>query len=363
MKYIAAVACIVALVFMGGCGVFSAHAVGGSFPAPNDPEYARQWALRPPDVEPFAQPYTRIDEAWSLVPPQAGKVRVAVLDSGFDMDHPDLAANINSDLAWNVSDDNDDVSVTPGYAASAHGTHVAGIFGAVTDNGVGVAGVAYNHAEIVPIKTSRVRTLPDGSKDLLPSVRDTAKGIDKAVELGCRIINISNGTYMDYDHPESAMLEKAVNDAVNAGAVVVSGAGNGLTDVTMYPSDYDATVSVAATTREGEHAIYSDTNAYKDIAAPGGGSDQRYGRCSYIYSTVPDGYGEKKGTSMAAPFVTGVAALMMAANPDITGEEVKSIIYGTATDLGVPGRDDEFGYGLVNAAESVRQAIAMKRKR
>jgi subtilisin family serine protease len=326
---------------------------------PNDPELWQQWSMQPPSPASLSQCYTRVDEAWSLVPLRAGRVRVAVLDNGFDLDHPDLAANINRALAWNVCEDNDDVSVTPGFSSSAHGTHVAGIFGAVTDNGIGVAGVAYNHAEIVPIKTSCVRTLPDGSKDLLPSVRDTAKGIDKAVELGCRVINISNGTYMDYGHPESKLLERAVNDAVGKGAVVVSGAGNGLTDVTMYPSDYEATVSVAATTKENGHASYSDANEHKDIAAPGGGSVKDGEPRSSIYSTVPGGYGNKRGTSMAAPFVTGVVVLMLASNPDLTSEHVRSILYSTATDLGEPGRDDRFGYGLVNAAAAVRQAIAL----
>jgi uncharacterized repeat protein (TIGR02543 family) len=366
-KYVRNVA-LVAMAFCVAMGLFSAPifatsraaspaglyatARAAAFTEPNDPKFSEQWVFKPYTFMGDAFPYTNIDKAWALMPASAQKLRVAVLDEGFEVDHPDLAANINKNLAWNTHEENNDVS--PEQGSRGHGTHVSGIFGAVADNGIGIAGIAKNLAEIVPIKTSYTHSNGQFGVDLA----ETAKGINYAVANGCKIINMSNGTYYSTGSRHTA-LDAAVANAISQGVILVAAAGNNNISDTIFPSDHNDVISVTAATQTSEKASYSDYNAQKNIAAPGGGQKEGSSIGKEIYSTVPGGYGEKHGTSMAAPFVSGVLTLMLAANPNLTVDEAKSILYTTAIDLGASGRDDIFGHGLVNAEAAVNKALEM----
>ncbi|MDR3070948.1 MAG: S8 family serine peptidase, partial [Propionibacteriaceae bacterium] len=262
-KLAGALAAVLAFgVFAGSSTALSAAAAPAvAFAAPNDKDFDKQWIFKPFE-DPYSSqlyPYTHIDKAWALMPASAKKLRVAVLDNGFDIDHPDLAGNINKSLAWNTFYENRDVSLTSG---SGHGTHVAGIFGAVANNGIGIAGIANNFAEIVPIKTVHI-----GSSDAQTGVTltETAKGINYAVQQGCKVINISNGTYYS-DGIRHAEFDRAIANAISKGVVIVAAAGNGNSTDLIFPSDHASVLSVTSATKTGSKAGYSDHNKDKNIA-------------------------------------------------------------------------------------------------
>ena len=247
------------------------------------------------------------------------------------------------------------VTTNPSHLAGdiGHGTHVTGIAAAVINNLRGVAGVS--NSKIIPVKVLG----PDGGAD-----SDVAKGIRWAAGLSvsgtttnpnpAKVINLSLG-----GPGKSFTLESAVNAAVNKGAVVLAAAGNEAQqgNAINYPAAYENAICVAATNRYDKWASFSNYNVYVDIAAPG----------SAIWSTLPlskdiddgvkDGYASWDGTSMATPFVSGVAALLIAAKSTITPSEIRSILQTTAVDLGTPGRDDYYGYGRVNSASAVEKAL------
>ncbi|MDR0357421.1 MAG: S8 family serine peptidase, partial [Clostridiales Family XIII bacterium] len=303
---------------------------------PNDSSFASQWNLS----RGFA---AKINEAWDVMPKSSAKVRVAVVDSGVDINHPDLKNSINSQLAYNVADKNRNVTDNAG-----HGTHVAGIIAAQTGNGLGVAGVSFNKAEIVPLKVFYKD--PDTGKH----ISDTGllvEAYSRIKSANCKVVNLSLGG----SEPDPA-LEKAINAAAANGVITVAAAGNdarlysGATPP-CYPSDYENVISVVATDRNNVKADYSEHNRYKDIAAPG----------SSIYSTALNGaYGYMSGTSMACPHISGVVALMLSINPSLSNDRICRILYNTSTDLGDKGRDDKYGYGLVNAEAAVKDSLALK---
>jgi subtilisin family serine protease len=286
---------------------------------PNDTLYAQQWA----------HPKINSPAAWDITTGDSSVI-VAILDTGVDLNHPEfqgrLVAGFNS-AGGSANDDHD-----PG-----HGTHVAGIIAAAGNNGIGVAGMAWQ-VRIMPIKV------------LDASGRGThsgiALGMDWAIERGARILNLSLG-----GTGSSSTLQNAVQRAHNAGVLVIASAGNcggtnfsanGCTSMNqpVYPAAYDQVVAVAATDSLDNRASYSNQGSYVDIAAPG----------SSILSTTPGGqYGNLSGTSQAAPYVSGLAALLWSVDPGRTANEVKRTIQNTAVDLGSSGYDIAFGHGRINA--------------
>jgi subtilisin family serine protease len=279
---------------------------------PNDPSYNNQWHL----------PKMNVDQAWDISR-GSSNVRIAVIDSGVDADHVDLASKLVG--GYNTIDNNTNTNDDDG-----HGTHVAGIAAAATDNGLGVAGVCAN-CRIMPIKAMNASGIGYTS--------DIAEGIRWAADNGARVINLSLSSTSN-----STAMASAVNYAFNKGCVIVAAAGNDGGNVTSYPAANDNVIAVAATDFNNNRASFSNFGSFVDLAAPG---------VSILSTTNDGGYGYKQGTSMATPNVAGVAALLLSFNSQLTPAQVEQTLKSTALDLGSAGRDDYYGNGLVNAFAAI----------
>ena len=295
---------------------------------PDDPHYpTSQWNL----------PQIRAPYAWAVSTGSSG-VTIAVVDTGVDIDHPDLAEKLTPGYDF-VNDDgcpDDD---------HGHGTHVAGIAAAATDNAVGIAGLSWE-ARIMPLKVL------DGSGR--GTVEDAVEAMVHAVDHGARIVNLSAGSTST---GAGAILQSAVDYVHDRGGIVVAAAGNcgdsnykangcSYMNQPLYPASGEHTVAVASTTSTDARSGFSNQGGYVDVAAPG----------SYIYSTYPDTYRTKSGTSQATPHVAGLAALVWATNPSLSNDQVAQVIEETALDLGEPGRDNAFGHGRIDAYRAVARA-------
>lgn len=259
-------------------------------------------------------------------------VKVAVLDTGIDYNHPDLDGNfVGGDNFISLDPDNHDP-----YDDSwnSHGTHVAGII-AAEQNGEGVVGVA-PEASLYAVKVL------DGAG--FGSVSSLIAGIEWAVANGMDVANMSIEVGMDF-----ASLEQACAAAESAGLLIVAAAGNTFGDEIMYPARYDSVIAVTATGKDDSILSFSPVGPETELAAPG----------DAIYSaTASGGYDFRTGTSQAAPHVTGVAALVLSSgfDQDLNGDgrvdqgDVRLQLSETALDLGDPGFDPVYGYGLVSAA-------------
>jgi PKD repeat protein len=255
--------------------------------------------------------------------PAGAGVKVAVIDTGIDYTHPDL----------NVAGGDSFVDYTTDYMDDhSHGTHVAGTIAAL-DNDIGVIGVA-PEANLYAVKVL------DSSGS--GSYSDIIAGIDWAVSNDMDIISMSLGGSTDYIY-----LQQACDNAYNKGVLVIAAAGNsgsydGTGDTVLYPARYDSVMAVAATDHYDERASFSSTGPAVEISAPG----------TYIYSTYPGGtYSYKSGTSMACPHISGIAALMISGNPDISNTEVRTILQQTTEDLGLDPTWQ--GFGLARADRAV----------
>jgi thermitase len=304
---------------------------------PNDPSYSKQWA----------HGVIQSPAAWGITTGSSDVV-IAIIDSGVDMSHSELASKLVAGHDF-VDDDS-----TPSDE-NGHGTHVAGIAAAVTNNGVGVAGMAWG-AKIMP-----VRVLDNKGSGYNSDITD---GITWAYQNGADIINMSLGgiTY-------SQAMQDAVNAAHAAGSLVIAAMGNCRTsssacptaNPTQYPAAYSNVMAVAATDNGDSYAYYSQYGAHCDIAAPGG-ELTGYHDPNGIYSTMPTyavylttyygytiNYDYLQGTSQATPYVSGLAALVWSMAPAMTNDAVQNLIEQTADDLGTVGKDQNYGWGRINA--------------
>ncbi|MDR1088547.1 MAG: S8 family serine peptidase [Coriobacteriales bacterium] len=299
----------------------------------------------------------KAQQAWD-VRRTNGDVTVAIIDTGARLTHDDLKANLAKDsngriLAWDTQSGKYlEISGREGYGDDyGHGTHVAGLIAAVADNNILGVGSSFN-AKILPVAISR-----PGSGGLCTTA-DMAKAYNYILSLpssvNVRVINCSMGSY--YTPGVNDVLRVAVQKAAQKNILTVAAAGNGndavsptsYTDL-CYPSDFGEVLSVVAVDKYNERAYFSNYNQHKDIAAPG----------ANIYSTWNSsdrGWKAGSGTSMSCPIVAGTAALLFAENPSLTADEAWQILCGTASDLGTPGRDDYYGYGLLNAEAAVNAA-------
>lgn len=253
-------------------------------------------------------------------------VIVAIIDDGIDVYHEDLDNNIVRpfDIVHGSS---------KAIPVGEHGTHIAGIIASEMDNYVGGSGIAPK-TKIMPINVFE----GDGAY-----TSDIIKAIYHAVDNGADIINMSLGSYY-----YSWLYQDAIDYAHDAGLVIIAAAGNDATNHPSYPAAYDNVVSVASTTPWDSPSYFSNYGSTIDLSAPG----------SYVYSTLPyDMYGEMSGTSMAAPVVAGIAALVKANEPSLTGDQIVKRLIDTADDLGAKGKDEDYGYGRVNAAAAVNTSM------
>jgi hypothetical protein len=259
-------------------------------------------------------------------------VIVAVVDSGSGP-HPDLAENLLPGRSFSGSTETingNDID------SSGHGSHVAGIIAAVANNGIGGSGVAPN-AKILPIQVLDQAGQGDA--------RDVAAGVRFAADNGARVINLSLG-----GATESSSLTQAITYANDKGVLVVAAAGNGgAADKPKWPASLDLTLAVTAVDQANNATSFDQRGDYIDLSAPG----------ANIVSTAKGDYVTLSGTSMAAGFVAGAAALLFAAEPRVTNAQVRDILLRTATDIGEPGRDVTFGAGLINMVAALAELQRM----
>lgn len=323
----------------------------------NDPHFAKQWALQKIGAQ----------EAWATA--DGTGTLIAVVDTGVDLGHPDLSSKIvdlpDSDFvdpqgtcAKAAGKDGAKTCAQDGSQdRNGHGTHVAGIAAALTGNGVGVAGTAPG-AQILP-----VRVLDDEGEG---TTRRVAGGIRYAAEKGADVINLSLSFLTgEGEANELVGLMKPIHEAIafatSQGAVVVVSAGNDSAPVCAQPASARSVLCVGATDSRDLRAWYSngDATTMKNyLVAPGGAGLtcdgeilSTYLRGAETYCSGDDGYDGGSGTSMAAPFVSGVASMLV--EKGLTNTEVISCILRSTEDLGTPGRDAVFGYGRLDAAEAV----------
>ncbi len=274
-----------------------------------------------------------LDHSWGVTRIGAGLVhtfpntgagiKVAIIDTGIDCSHPDLAANCRGGYDFVNGDDDpmDDHS---------HGTHVAGII-AARDDAAGVVGVAPD-AELYALKILDASGSGDDS--------DLIAAMEWAITHSVQVVNLSLGTSAD----PGFLVRQVFDKAATAGIVTVAAAGNSdffglIGDTVQWPARYESVIAVGATDSADSLAYYSSTGPEVELAAPG----------NSIYSTVLNGqWASKSGTSMAAPHVAGTAALILAAGY----ADVRGRLAAAADDLGLPGRDTWYGYGLVDADEA-----------
>ncbi|MDP2692984.1 MAG: S8 family peptidase [bacterium] len=269
----------------------------------------------------------RIDAELSLN--TGAGIKVAVIDTGIDADHPDLAVNIKGGINF-VAKGRRGADPSKWDDDNGHGTHVAGTIAGV-NNTIGVVGVAPN-AQLYAVKSLDSR----GSGYL----SDIIAGLEWAVANNMDVVNMSLGTTSDIQ-----AFHDAVDATYSAGVVLVAAAGNSgdgdpNTNNVEYPAKYLSVIAVGATDISDGSPYWSSDGEEVEVSAPG----------VNIYSTYKGGvYATMSGTSMASPHVAGVVALLLESNPLLIPADVRSVLQTTADNLGAPGRDNVYGYGLVDA--------------
>lgn len=280
---------------------------------PNDTYFSSQWGMAK----------VQAPQAWDITHGTPSTV-IAILDTGIDLEHPDLAGKVISSINFTNSP-------TANANGNIHGTHVAGIAAALTNNALGVAGLGRD------CSLMNVKVLGDDGYGYYSWI---SEGIIWAADNGAKVINLSLGGTAD-----SSTLEDAVNYAWGKGSVVVAAAGNNGSTSNFYPAYYTNCISVAATDDNDTLASFSNHGSWVDVAAPG----------TAIYSTVPNAlYDYASGTSMACPLVSGLAGILFSVSTDVNGDnrvndEVKASIELNSDNLGI-----DTVYGRINAYKSVQ---------
>jgi subtilisin family serine protease len=325
----------------------------------NDPCAGNQWGIV----------NVKAPQAWSVA--RGAAVTVAVVDTGSDFEHPDLAPNLvglaGSDMTRNTAyvcpfqkaPKKAKTSSAVAQDDNGHGTHVAGTIAAATNNGVGVAGVA-PAAKVLPVKVLDA----DGSG----SDSGVARGICFAADHGAKVINLSLG----FDPVGSILVTTLGNDTDDAisyayarGSAVVIAAGNETFPACDFPASHTKALCVGSVDRRDTHSWFSNFGTNVGVVAPGGLGSVFCNDDEDVWSTIwagsdfdcgDNGYEALAGTSMAAPHAAAVAALVAsrhgaAATPDFIYAKLKQ----TADDLGTPGVDPVYGYGRVNAYRAVTE--------
>lgn len=339
-------------------------------------EYAeplpRRYCTSIPNDSLFSQQYhlTNIhaNEAWDVLPASTNPILLAIVDTGVDYDHVDLRENMfinpgevgkdnqGRDKQTNDVDDDKNGFIddwhgwdfagmgdgkTPDndpYPGNAHGTHVAGLAGAIVNNKIGVAGVC-NHIRLLPVKIG-------GDPTFLTGVIRSYDGVAYAAAMGASVINCSWGGPMN-----SQAEQEVINTAIASGSVVVAAFGNDGAEAAFYPAAYQGVLSVAAVGSDDRRSIFSNYHATVKISAPG----------TYILSTFPyDDYATDDGTSMSSPIVAGTVAMVRLMYPELTPEQAIARVIATADNIEAKNTNrpwsGKMGWGRVNTLRAVSDA-------
>jgi len=283
---------------------------------PDDPYYPNQWGL----------PAVDAPEAWEMTTGSSG-VTIAIIDTGIDATHPDLAGRIvpGYDFVNRDSDPSDD---------HGHGTRVAGIAGANGNNATGVAGFNWG-AKLMPVKV--LNSSGSGYNSVI------AEGITYAADQGAQVINMSLG-----GSDPTGTLAAAVEYAYGKGSTLVAASGNSGTETLMHPAAHEKVIAVGSLRDATNQSAFSNYGSGLSLVAPG----------ENIYSTrLGGGYTSSSGTSMSAPFVAGLAAMLSGVNPSLSPAQIQDIMEQTAVDLGDPGFDIRYGYGRISTAAAVSAVL------
>jgi subtilisin family serine protease len=283
--------------------------------AANDPSYSSQWHL----------PKIQSTQAWDISTGRRDDI-IAVLDTGVSYNHPDLSGKVLQ--GYNFVSGNNNAADDHG-----HGTLVAGAATASSNNGVGVAGVAWKNL-ILPVKV--LDASGSGSHSAI------ANGITYAADQGARVINLSLGSSSG-----SRTLENAVKYAWGKNSLLVAAAGNNGNNVLFYPAAYANVLGVSALNSNDLLPSWSSYGSHVSLSAPG---------VNILTTHIGGAYGYASGTSLAAPLVSGAAALVIGTKPELFNSEVRQILENHATDLGTAGYDQYFGHGRVDAFAAVKAA-------
>jgi subtilisin family serine protease len=316
---------------------------------PNDPEFADQ----------YAHQLIQMEDAWEISTGSRDVV-VAVLDTGVDVNHPDLKDNMwtNADeipsngldddgngyvddvYGWNFGGDNNDVTPELSfryYSVAGHGTEVSGVIAAVGNNGLGVCGVNWQ-CSIMALRLNLDFT-----------TEEAAEGLDYATANGARIVNMSFGG--DVFGPEGDLvLKAAIDNAYEQGVLLVASAGNSDTSRTNYPAGFPNVMAVASTNGEDAKTGHSTFGTWVDIAAPG---------TDIVTTDLGGDYLATAGTSFSSPYVVAVAALVLSHRPELTHIQVRAILENTTDEVYYGDVDPNLGYigtGRVNAYSALMAA-------
>jgi serine protease len=322
---------------------------------PTDPFYPLQWHY----------PQISLPQAWDLSTGEPSVI-VAVIDTGVVLSHPDLSAQLVAGYDFVDHDSNPNDPGDQLVFSSYHGTHVAGTIAAATGNLRGVAGTGWG-LRIMPV---RALTSTGGTQfDVLEAVRFAARLPNDSNTLPAQQADVINLSLGGEGYSQSA--QNLVNEVRAKGIIVVAAAGNSASSTPIYPAGYTGVVAVSAVDLSKSLASYSSFGASIDVAAPGGDLSRDANGDGYpdgVLSTWVDdstgsqveSYAFAAGTSMAAPHVAGVAALMKSVAPGLTPQQFDDLLarndHPLTDDLGAPGWDDRYGFGLIDAFKALSAA-------
>lgn len=313
---------------------------------PDDLQFIRQWHLRNTGEVERSIEGEDVDAlaGWDIFTGDP-EFLIAIVDTGIDFFHPDLEGNLSvnkNEIEGNGIDDDENGFIDDFYGYdfinddqdpfddNGHGTHVAGIAGAIGNNGIGVTGIAWN-IKMLPVKAFNSRGQGDTSVAI--------KAVEYAVSHNVKIINASWGS-----DSRSRILEQVLKSARADGILTIAAAGNDRTDKESYPAAFESVVSVGSLDLEGKKSDFSNFGSTVAISAPG----------TSIFSTkVNNTYGALSGTSMATPIVSGVAALIWGKHPEFSLQDVENILFSSVDEIDV---DEELGVGRIN----VRKALEIE---
>jgi thermitase len=290
---------------------------------PNDPYLNNEWGLSK----------VKATQAWDLAK-GLDSIKIAILDTGIDKDHEDLSSKVDQWVNFSSSRSDDDLN--------GHGSIVAGVAAAATNNGLGIAGLGFN------TKLLSVKVLGDNGSGYYSSI---VNGIKWAADNGAKVINLSLG-----GPSQSSALAEAINYAWQKGVVLTCAVGNAGNTSKTYPAYYTNCLAVAASDENDQRASFSSYGTWVDVVAPG----------NNIFSTFTNhqnkisknkSYGYASGTSFSTPFVSGLAALIFGADPTLGANQVRSLIEDNADKI--TGTGTYWAKGRINAYQSISSVPGM----